>query len=435
MQQNYADSLLRSGIIEARAGARASARRYLERAIYASDNSQHDTMAEAWFWMAEVTDDPLDKRKALENALSHDLSHARARRALAILDGRIKAGDLIDPDNIPAASTGLVQADSQRFMCPKCGGRISFAPDGQSLVCDYCTRHETLDARPVRSGEEDFLVAMHTLRGHSQPLSQKVFHCQGCGAEFILPPTHISESCMYCGSPHVLSPDASSELIAPNSLIPHGFDQNLAAAHLSDWIEKHELPPGCLQSPPRGLYLPAWIFDIGGSIAYTGQLIQQEKMFGEGSPAIRQVRDEFAVHLGGVVVPASRKLAKPLSQLLATFDLGSLHEYDPRYLADWAAEVYDISVGDASLDARSQAYQRLKPQLQASLDSIHLISTSSAGMTVESFRLVLLPVWLGVIRYKGNDETLLVNGQNGSVGGLTFEKKGLFDWLADILEG
>jgi hypothetical protein len=117
--EDYSKELLRSGIIEAKTGNRETARRYLDRAIYMT--SSHDVLAEAWFWMSEVTEAVIEKRKALENCLSHDLRHARARRSLAILDGKLKADEVIDPNKLPSAPEGLRQADAQRFMCPKCG--------------------------------------------------------------------------------------------------------------------------------------------------------------------------------------------------------------------------------------------------------------------------------------------------------------------------
>ena len=54
MHRNYTKSLLRSGIIEAKAGENNTTRRYLERAINAS--SDHELLAEAWYWMSQVTD-------------------------------------------------------------------------------------------------------------------------------------------------------------------------------------------------------------------------------------------------------------------------------------------------------------------------------------------------------------------------------------------
>jgi hypothetical protein len=199
MSNTYAKELLRSGIIEAKAGHMDTARRYLDRAIYMAGS--HDLLAEAWFWMSEALDDATEKRKALENCLSHDLHHTRARRALAILDGKIKADEIINPDRLPAAPEGLRSADADRFMCPKCGGRMAFAPDGNSLVCDYCTRQHALGLGAKPEDEKDFIAAMATMKGHGKPLQEQAFHCNGCGAEFILPPKQISADCAYCDSP------------------------------------------------------------------------------------------------------------------------------------------------------------------------------------------------------------------------------------------
>ncbi|MEO7840145.1 MAG: hypothetical protein ABIU06_12415, partial [Anaerolineales bacterium] len=139
MFSDYGKELLRSGVIDAKAGNKESARRYFDRAVYMSND--HDVLAEAWFWMSEVVEEGAEKRKALENCLAHDLGHARARRALAVLNGLLKADQIINPDNLPPAPEGLHAADADRFMCPKCGGRMSFAPDGQSLTCEYCSRN------------------------------------------------------------------------------------------------------------------------------------------------------------------------------------------------------------------------------------------------------------------------------------------------------
>ena len=135
MQEEYSKELLRSGIIEAKAGSRESARRYLDRAIYMSGS--HDLLAEAWFWMSEITAEPVEKRKALENCLAHEMRHSRARRALAILDGKLKADEVVNPDKLPAAGSETRKSDADRFMCPKCGGRMSFAPDGQDKTTHF----------------------------------------------------------------------------------------------------------------------------------------------------------------------------------------------------------------------------------------------------------------------------------------------------------
>ena len=239
--EDYSKELLRSGIIEAKSGNHESARRYLDRAIYMT--SSFDILAEAWFWMGEVTADLVEKRKALENCLSHDLRHARARRALAILDGKLQADEVINPDKLPAAPEGLRRSNADRFMCPKCGGRMAFAPDGQTLVCDYCSRNQVVSVNSREADEKDFIIAMATSRGHGRPLQEQVFHCNGCGAEFILPPNQISASCVYCDSPHVVSLEKTKDLLAPDGIIPHAFNQKHAVKLLIDWVETKNIKP------------------------------------------------------------------------------------------------------------------------------------------------------------------------------------------------
>ena len=118
--ENYSKDLLRTGVIEARAGNIDTARRYLDRAIYMTGS--YDVIEEAWYWMGEITVDPVEKRKALENCLAHDMRHTRARRALAILDGKLKEEDVVSE---PPSSI-LRAAPKKRF--GRCSALASTPP-------------------------------------------------------------------------------------------------------------------------------------------------------------------------------------------------------------------------------------------------------------------------------------------------------------------
>ncbi len=444
MENEYARELLRNGIIEAKDGNQEAARRYLDRAIYAS--SAHEALAEGWFWMSQVIDDPVEKRKALENCLSHDLRHARARRALAVLDGTLKADEIINPDQLPSAPEGLRQADAVRFMCPRCGGRMAFAPDGQSLVCEYCTRNQGFGRSNGSgpAGEKDFITAMATLKGHLKPLQDQVFHCKGCGSEFLLPAKLISASCVYCGSPHVVSLENTKDLLAPTGIVPHAFGQKQAAEYLVQWVEAHQIKPEKKVDLPRGLYLPLWMFNLGGAIDYTAEMVQFEAqenpLLFQGSrrPELVAVNDQFPVMLNDFVVPASRKLSAPLLKLLSTLDMKSAKSYEPGYLADWPAEVYDIPMAEASLNARSQAFATIKRELPHRLGCVRIVHSSSANLGIDSFKLILVPVWMTELPFDGREHLVLINGQNGEVASDIENKhgtsSGLFDFLSDLLE-
>ncbi len=342
MQEDYAKELLRSGIIEAKAGSKESARRYLDRAIYMSGS--HDVLAEAWFWMGEIATDPVEKRKALENCLAHDMRHSRARRSLAILDGKLKADEVVNPDKLPAVPDGSRKSDADRFMCPKCGGRMSFAPDGQTLVCDYCTRGQVIGINPNEAEEKDFIVAMATARGHGKPLQEQVFHCNGCGAEFILPPKQISSSCAYCASPHVVSLEKTKDLLAPDGIIPHTFNQKRAIKLLIDWVEGSGFKPEKKVELPRGLYLPLWTFDVGGAVDYTYEMVvAEDQMFNRrGERQVIRMSDQYPIMVNDLPLPASKKPSAVFLRLIDSFDMKSIKPYDPRFLADWPAEIYDV---------------------------------------------------------------------------------------------
>ena len=441
---DYGKDLLKTGIIEAKAGHKDVARRYLDRAVYMSRD--HDVMAEAWYWLALVMEDAGEKRKAIENCLAHDLQHARARKMLAILDGKLKEDEIINPDQLPQAPEGLRAADADRFMCPKCGGRMAFAPDGQSLVCDYCTRHQAMGFSPKPAEEKDFITAMATARGHGKPLNEQVFHCEGCGSEFLLPPSQISAKCIYCDSPHVVNWENTGDLLAPDGVLPHKFNQEQATKFLINWVKENKIQPEKKVDLPRGLYLPLWTFDIGGEIDYTGEVYENEDdgnvitLVGSSRQrrVMKRVTDSYPVLVDDLPIPASRKLSAVFLELIPSFELTSVKPYDPRFLADWPAEVYDIPMAEASLDARGQAYAKYKEELPYKLGSMRLVHSSSAKMAVESFKLVLLPVWMTELPFAGREHLVLINGQNGVVASDLPDKKakkgGLMDWLGDLLD-
>jgi hypothetical protein len=58
-------------------------------------------------------------------------------------------------------------------------------------------------------------------------------------------------------------------------------------------------------------------------------------------------------------------------------------------------------------------------------------------MSVESFRLNLLPVWMTEIPFSGREHLILINGQHGTVASDLPEEKpestGFMGWLGDLL--
>jgi hypothetical protein len=143
-------------------------------------------------------------------------------------------------------------------------------------------------------------------------------------------------------------------------------------------------------------------------------------------------------------LPASKKPSAVFLKLIDSFDMKSIKPYDPRFLASWPAEIYDVPMAAASLDARSQTYKKYQRELPHLINNSNIVHTSSANLVVDSFKLNLLPVWMTELPFDGREHLVLINGQNGVVSSDVLDKmqkqenkeeeKGrLMGFLADLL--
>jgi tetratricopeptide (TPR) repeat protein len=424
--------LLVHAVAAAKAGDNDEARSYLERVLYASpDNEQKQ---EAWLWLSELAADPEKKRGYLEDILAYNPTHAIARRKLALLDGRLQEADIINPDTHSAPSPkGAASSQVQQFSCPNCSARMVYAPDGTRLHCEHCGYDQGLATRDKEDavqtkGEQDFFVAMATAEGHVGPQAIQTFDCQRCGHAFVVGPSALSVTCPYCDSVYVVEEltFASRQLIPPQAILPFAISFDKAQARLNAWFQEKKFKA---HAEPHGLYVPAYTFDIGGSLEWRGFKSTNDQ---------RVPTSGFeTVHYDDMVVPAYKKLPA-FAPEMRHYDLSALVPYDPRYLADWPAEVYDITMSDASLVARREVLKEIKPRIEATTGSIFepvtITGWSTAGMMPDSFKLILLPLWMAHYRVEGKSYDVLINGQNGRLRGQRPPRKGILGGLRDLFD-
>jgi predicted RNA-binding Zn-ribbon protein involved in translation (DUF1610 family) len=315
----------------------------------------------------------------------------------------------------------MQKTDATRFACPKCGSRKIFDGDGRTLICESCARQEALHPSTPHN-EQDFILSMATGHGQRAPVAMKTFECRGCGAQFVLPPEVISESCSYCGSVYVLV--GSRELVEPDSIIPMAFNRHEAAVKLVNWIEKHKIIPEGKVQAPRGLYLPVWTFDIMGSVPWKGTIYRDKREV--------PISGEKMIGFDDIVIYAAPKLADLLPKIIKDFSLGSAPAYDARYLAGWPAEIYQKAMAEASLEARQLAVRRVRDSIRSEHGSVNNLGYSTAGLSILSFKLVLIPLWVTEYVHEGRTYRVIINGQTGSVYGET-ASRGILGWLENVL--
>lgn len=391
--------------------------------------------AEAWYWLSHVFRDESERRSCLEHALALNPGNGAARRDLAILDGRIAADEVIDPETVGAGREAKVEAAQvQQHACPRCAGAMGYNAEQQAYHCAFCGLTETVaeyDAREAEGVfgkgkyEQDFMAALVTAQGHLAPINLRVLHCQSCATEFMLSPETLSVTCPYCQSVFVTDAAESSEIIPPHALLPFAVDQGAAEAKMRRWLKQVRLAPTRI-APLYGVYQPVWTFDVGGEIKWRGVVEENERRV--------PVSGSKLIFFDDVLVPGCRHVTKRQLQNFRAFDLEQIEPYDARYLAQWPAERYTLPLADASLKGRTRVLQTLRKnprKLTNRGGRVSQLQINTQSVIVESFKLLLLPVWIGHYVVNETEFEVTINGQNGVV--VAERPSGLFNTLRSWL--
>ncbi|MEA2573470.1 MAG: hypothetical protein QOH93_768 [Chloroflexia bacterium] len=494
LARGHAAELLSKGLAAAQSGDRrdwSEAEHYLEWVTLT--DADMDQQAQAWYWLSRVTDDPQRKAECLENALSIQPGHAEARRDKAILDGRLdptrmrahamqSAAPTLQPEQISSL-------EGKRFTCPKCGAMARYDPMVGALRCQFCGAKldaggQVVEDDPSTPGmevsEQDWVAAIYTEKGHAWVLpQQRLLQCQGCGAEVTFAQARVSARCVYCGSPYVLVEvgEARNDLREPDGIVPFTFDPHAALGYARHWLGEQarllgipdDLARVATLQLPQPVYLPFWTFDIVGEVRWSGwvradndfeELDNLDAVAGLGGMALglavgsfsmvaesaanavvrRQQNKADLVHSTGAVgtivtdvpVLASRSLPAEMFRGIQ-YHMQYALRYSPEMLADWPAEIYSVSMADASLAARQRAVEESNKQVAletgVEVDGSNLnISVDRTGLSVQSYKLLLLPVYTAAYTYRDLTYRLVVNGQTGQVlgdvpGGNSFVRK------------
>ncbi len=421
--------LLVRGLAALEAGVPANAeeaRHCLERVLNA-DDAEPRQKTKAWLYLSRIEEEPARRRVCFESALALDPGNAEAHQGLAILDGRLKLEDIADTNKpfqpvIPESE--LLPSGARRLVCPKCAAKMLVKSGELPPVCVYCGM-QLESNHGIPSGtqitEQDFFAALPTAKAHRWEYpTERTLKCEGCGAIFILPQLQASGDCPFCGSTHVVKGSAV-ELIHPDSLLPFHFDRAEAAGCIRKWLDEQRFRPADLTScagtiEPRSAFLPFWTFDLGGTMDWRALVAEHR---GKRTEWVRQTGLHLVYH-DDLLVPASRRITEELSGAYSNFNTNELVPYAAELLAGYTTEVYQVSLAEASVAARQRALQKaIAYEQRTSLEgkTYRDFFMNSIGMVVDSYKLVLLPIWLASYRYRRQTFPVAVNGQTGTVAG------------------
>lgn len=327
-----------------------------------------------------------------------------------------------------------------RWPCSQCGAELRYSPGQSELVCDHCGHRQELPE--VGRSLRNVALQEHPLaRGLARDLPAEAIEtvrasrCPNCGAliEFA-GATHATE-CPFCATPIVTDSDESRK-IKPQALIPFAVDERTAREALVKWLGRLWFAPNGLLAYTRrgramtGTYVPHWTFDAATRSDYRGergdvyyvtvtvtvngkrQTRQQPRI--RWSPASGQVGRDF----DDVLVNGSTSVPRRLVNAMTSWQLDALVPYGPDYLAGFTAEGYTVGLAEADEAAKKLMAEVIERDVRTDIGGdqqrIHAIDTRYSG---ETFKHVLLPLWLAAYRYGGKSYRFVVNGQTGEVQG------------------
>jgi hypothetical protein len=119
-----------------------------------------------------------------------------------------------------------------------------------------------------------------------------------------------------------------------------------------------------------------------------------------------------------LLVPGTSRLSRVLLSRLDAFDLKGLVTYEPQLLAGFLAQTYDVTLPDAWEQGRHEMREQAREACHSDIGSSHVRNFKmTADLDDESWRHVLLPLWVSAYRYGGRTFVVLMDGVSGQVAG------------------
>ena len=324
--------------------------------------------------------------------------------------------------------------------CAACGGKPQWDPARQVLACPFCgvEAQATVDPQSGQIREHDLLRALRELPDERRGLGteRRSVQCRSCRAISMFEPQRVGQTCEFCGSPELIPHEQLRAPVRPESLLPFRVDRNVVRDRLRAWFGSRWFAPGALRrramiDTVHGVYVPYWTFDAhavcpwtaeSGTYYYTTETVRNSS----GRRETRRVRHVRWSAAAGEVrrffddqpVPGTRGVDRALLAAIEPFPTGELVPYEPRYLAGFVVEQYQIVLVDAYSKARESIEQRLRELCAAEVPGDTqrnlAIHPSYSGQT---FKLTLGPLWLLTYRFGASAYQVVANGYTGKLAG------------------
>jgi predicted RNA-binding Zn-ribbon protein involved in translation (DUF1610 family) len=326
-----------------------------------------------------------------------------------------------------------------RWPCAACGADLRFKPGSTELKCGHCGHVQPIpDAPEPRShalGELDLARGLRDDLPRAEMEDVRITPCPSCGAEVEFQgATHASE-CPFCASPVAIG-TGEARRIKPQALVPFALTEEQARDALGKWLKSLWFAPNGLTDYARkgraltGVYVPYWTFDAATRSRYIGQrgdhYYETRTVTRNGRTETEQVRKTRWSRVSGwvsrrfddVPVMASTSLPRDHTAALEPWDLSALEPFRPDFLAGFTAEGYTVGLADGHGIGRAIMAGVIEQDVRRDIGGDEQrIDNLDTDWSAETFKHVLLPIWLAAYKFDGRSFRVVVSGQSGRVSG------------------
>ena len=327
----------------------------------------------------------------------------------------------------------------EKHPCPACGAQAEWNPGKQKLVCPFCGTESPY--KVTASGEIEELDLVRALREipdseRGWQTERRTVQCQSCKAVSVFEPDRVGQRCEFCGSPALVPYEEIKSPIRPQSLLPFRVADTAVREQIRRWYRSKWLAPNALKSRAlvdtvKGVYIPYWTFDAqvvcpweadAGHYYYTTESYRDNK----GNMQTRQVQHVRWEPASGVLthffddepIPGTRGLNLNLLRQVEPFPTKELVPYDTSFLSGFVVEHYQVVLLEAAQASEAQMHEKLESMCAAQVPgdtyrNLVIHPTYSA----QTFKHILVPVWLLTYTYGARVFHLLVNGATGRMAG------------------
>ena len=267
-------------------------------------------------------------------------------------------------------------------------------------------------------------------------IDKKVVDCNRCGAQLMIEEDQVAARCNFCGSEKVNEAAQEKNMLQPQGVIPFQIAKKAANEKFKTWISKGWFKPNKLQrladlGDIHGIYVPFWTYDANTFTKWSGEAgfhyyeteYDTDEDGNSISSEVQKTRWErrsgsFDRFFDDVLIVASKGLPEKLIQPIYPYELEKVVNYSNELMVGWESEIYSVDVMEGYKRAEAYMDRKLEDIAEDKLggDEQRRLRVHSEKWN-QTFKHLLLPVWLCTYQYNDKIYQFAINGQTGKIHG------------------